>query len=120
MGRALRVAASGSIRVGHIGGDDFLVLADPEALDPLAVSVLDAPWSAGGRTVTVSLATVLCPPGSVTDHRAAAACLAPLKEAAKALRGASWVTGQAGFTGHEVRRGSPSAAETVGVEPGVV
>ncbi|WP_055492973.1 GGDEF domain-containing protein [Streptomyces sp. TP-A0356] len=106
VGRALQGAASGSTRVGHIGGDDFLVLADPEGLDPLAASVLDAPWSAGGRTVTLSLATVLCAPGSVTDHRQAAACLAPLKQAAKALTGASWVLGRAGLPGHEIRRGS--------------
>ncbi|MFJ8108421.1 EAL domain-containing protein [Streptomyces sp. NPDC096132] len=119
VGRALQVAASGSTRVGHIGGDDFLVLADPESLEPVASSVLDAPWSAGGRPVTLSLATVLCPPGSVADHRQAAACLTPLKQAAKSLRGASWVWGRAGFSGHEVRRGSPPvAAEAVGAEPG--
>lgn len=79
VGRALLMTASGNARVGHIGGDDFLVLADPEALEPLAVSVLDAPWSAGGHPVTLSLATVLCRPGSVSDHRQAAAGLAPLK-----------------------------------------
>ncbi|MFI7504842.1 GGDEF domain-containing protein [Streptomyces sp. NPDC049687] len=119
VGRALQVAASGSTRVGHIGGDDFLVLADPEDLEPLAASVLDTPWSAGGSPVTLSLATVLCPSGSVTDHRQAAACLAPLKKAAKSLRGASWVLGRAGLCGHEVRRGSPPvAAGAVGVEPG--
>ncbi|AIR97142.1 GGDEF domain-containing protein [Streptomyces glaucescens] len=105
VGRALQLAASGSVRVGHIGGDDFLVLADPEGLDPLAASVLDAPWSAGGRAVTLSLATVVCGPGSVADHRQAAACLAPLKKAAKALGGTSWVRGRAGMPGHEVLRG---------------
>jgi predicted signal transduction protein with EAL and GGDEF domain len=106
VGRTLQHAASGTTRVGHIGGDDFLVLADPETLGPLAGTVLDAPWSAGGRSVTLSLATVLCAPGSVTDHRQAAACLAPLKQAAKALSGASWVLGRAGLPGHEVLRGS--------------
>ncbi|KOU74309.1 diguanylate cyclase (GGDEF) domain-containing protein [Streptomyces sp. MMG1533] len=111
VGRALLHAVSGSARVGHIGGDDFLVLADPEGLEPLAASVLDVPWSAGGRPVTLSLATVLCVPGSVTDHREAAACLAPLKQAAKSLSGASWVLGRAGLPGHEIRRGS--GAETV-------
>ncbi|MEU1203076.1 GGDEF domain-containing protein [Streptomyces sp. NPDC005813] len=105
VGRALQHAASGATRVGHIGGDDFLVLADPDTLDPLATSLLDASWSAGGRAITLSLATVLCAPGSVTDHRQAAACLAPLKKAAKALNGASWVLGRAGLPGHEVRRG---------------
>ncbi|MFC3571838.1 GGDEF domain-containing protein [Streptomyces yaanensis] len=114
VGRALQGAASGSMRVGHIGGDDFLVLADPDGLDPLATSVLDAPWSAGGRTVTLSLATILCAPGSVADHRQAAACLAPLKQAAKALTGASWVLGRAGLPGHEIRRGSAAAPAQAG------
>ncbi|WP_210592053.1 EAL domain-containing protein [Streptomyces sp. GESEQ-35] len=122
VGRALQHAASGSTtQVGHIGGDDFLVLADPEGLDPLAASVLDAPWSAGGLAVTLSLATVLCVPGSVADHRQASAWLAPLKKAAKSLTGASWVLGRAGLPGHEIRRGSgagPTPAEWAVVEPG--
>ncbi|MFF3000041.1 EAL domain-containing protein [Streptomyces sp. NPDC057950] len=114
VGRALQLAASEATRVGHIGGDDFLVLADPDTLDPLASSVLDAPWSAGGRPVTLSLATILCAPGSVSDHRQAAACLAPLKQAAKSLSGASWVLGCAGLPGHEVRRGSGAAQAQAG------
>ncbi|MEU6261361.1 GGDEF domain-containing protein [Streptomyces sp. NPDC047043] len=119
--RALQHAASGSTRVGHIGGDDFLVLADPEGVDPLARAVLDAPWSAGGRPVTLSLATVLCRPGSVTDHRQVAACLAPLKKAAKSLNGASWVLGRAGLPGYEILRGSeatPAQAGCAVAEPG--
>jgi predicted signal transduction protein with EAL and GGDEF domain len=122
VGRALQHAASGSTRVGHIGGDDFLVLADPEGLDPLARTVLDAPWSAGGRPVTLSLATVVCPPGSVADHRQAAACLAPLKKAAKSLQGASWVLGRAGLPGYEILRGSGAAPAQAGcavAEPGI-
>lgn len=122
VGRALQMTASGNAHVGHIGGDDFLVLADAELLEPLAASVLDALWSAGGHPVTLSLATVLCRPGSVTDHRQAAACLAPLKKAAKSLRGASWVVGHAGLAGYEIRRGAPPMAsagtEAVGAEPG--
>ncbi|MFG2131481.1 EAL domain-containing protein [Streptomyces sp. NPDC048751] len=118
VGRVLQRSASGATRVGHIGGDDFLVLADPEALDPLAAEVLDASWSAGGRPVTLSLATVLCAPGSVTDHRQAAAFLAPLKQAAKSLRGTSWVLGQVGLPGHEIRRGAGVAAGCAVAEPG--
>ncbi|MFI1163903.1 EAL domain-containing protein [Streptomyces sp. NPDC020801] len=114
VGRALQRAATGTTRVGHIGGDDFLVLADPDELDPLAASVLDAPWSAGGLPVTLSLATVVCAAGSVTNHRQAAACLAPLKKAAKALHGASWVLGRAGRPGHEVRRGPAATAAQAG------
>ncbi|MEU9437346.1 GGDEF domain-containing protein [Streptomyces sp. NPDC048252] len=116
VGRALQLTASGNARVGHIGGDDFLVLADPEGLEPLVSTVLDVPWSAGGSPVTLSLATVLCRPGSVTDHRQAAACLAPLKKAAKSLRGASWVVGHAGLAGYQIRRGSqPMAPAGTGV-----
>ncbi|CAL9639127.1 hypothetical protein SUDANB105_06300 [Streptomyces sp. enrichment culture] len=121
VGRALQLAASGSTRVGHIGGDDFLVLGDPEGLHRLAASVLDAPWSAGGLPVTLSLATVVCGPGSVADHRQAAASLAPLKKAAKALTGASWVLGRAGLPGHEVLRGVESVPRQAGCavsEPG--
>ncbi|MFJ4524375.1 EAL domain-containing protein [Streptomyces sp. NPDC088810] len=110
VGRALHQAVAGHARVGHIGGDDFLVLADEEALDPLAAAVLDVPWAAGGRPVTCSLATVVCGPGSVGDHHQAAAQLAPLKKAAKALGGASWVLGRAGSPGHEVLRGDPGQA----------
>ncbi|MGW3108584.1 EAL domain-containing protein [Streptomyces sp. NPDC001100] len=108
VGRALQLTASGHTRVGHIGGDDFLVLTDPEGLEPLAATVLEVPWAAGGRTVTLSLATVLCVPGSVTDHRQAAASLAPLKQAAKALDGTSWVLGRAGLDGYEILCGAPT------------
>ncbi|MFF7975225.1 EAL domain-containing protein [Streptomyces sp. NPDC007905] len=114
VGRALQEAVAGHARVGHIGGDDFLVLAEEEALDPLAGAVLDAPWSAGGRPVTLSLATVVCGPGSVSDHRQAAARLAPLKKAAKALRGTSWVLAHAGLPGYEIRRGSGTAPAQAG------
>ncbi|MFE1310331.1 EAL domain-containing protein [Streptomyces sp. NPDC058755] len=120
VGRALEQAAARDARVGHIGGDDFLLLAEEEVLDPLVAGVLDAPWSAGGRPVTLSLATVVCLPGSVSDHRQAAAHLAPLKKAAKALRGTSWVLARAGLPGHEIRRGSGAAPAQAGyatVEP---
>ncbi|MEU5185075.1 GGDEF domain-containing protein [Streptomyces longwoodensis] len=127
VGRTLHGAAaadrSGTTRVGHIGGDDFLVLTDPEGLEPVAAAVLDAPWAAAGRPVTLSLATVVCPPGGVAGHQEAAARLAPLKKAAKALHGASWVLGRAGLPGYEIRRGSPpvrtAGSAPVGAEPGL-
>ncbi|MCT9083505.1 GGDEF domain-containing protein [Streptomyces fulvoviolaceus] len=114
VGQALQHAATGNTRVGHIGGDDFLFLADPEGLVALAASVLDAPWTAGGLPVTLSLATVVCVPGSVVDHREAAACLAPLKKAAKSLSGTSWVVGRAGLPGYEIRRGSEVSTAQAG------
>ncbi|ARF54102.1 GGDEF domain-containing protein [Streptomyces gilvosporeus] len=130
VGRALAEVAARepTARVGHIGGDDFLVLAGSEGPGPFAEAVLDVPWSAGGRPVTLSLATVDCPPGSVRDHGEAAAALAPLKKAAKALPGASWVVGRPGSQRTEVRRGAvgrvrgpvapcgPTSAGTAGTE----
>ncbi|MFG2136355.1 EAL domain-containing protein [Streptomyces sp. NPDC048650] len=108
VGRVLAEVAARqpAARVGHIGGDDFLVLAGPEGPAPFAAAVLDAAWSAGGRPVTLSLATVDCPPGSVGGHGEAAAALAPLKKAAKALPGASWVVGRPGSGRMEVLRGA--------------
>ncbi|MGW7491819.1 bifunctional diguanylate cyclase/phosphodiesterase [Streptomyces sp. NPDC054786] len=108
VGRTLAQVAAGEPAglVGHIGGDDFLVLAGPDGLEPFAAALLDVSWSAGGRPVTLSLATVVCPPDTVTGHRAAAAALAPLKKAAKALPGASWVLGRPGSERTEIRRGA--------------
>ncbi|MFI6769074.1 EAL domain-containing protein [Streptomyces sp. NPDC050355] len=109
VGRTLAGVAAGepACRVGHIGGDDFLVLTEPDGLEPFAAALLDVAWSAGGRPVSLSLATAVCPPGGVGGHHAAAAALAPLKKAAKALPGASWVLGRPGSQRTEIRRGSP-------------
>ncbi|MFE7316882.1 GGDEF domain-containing protein [Streptomyces sp. NPDC057555] len=120
VGRALAEVAADepASRVGHIGGDDFLVLAEPDGLEPFAKALLDVGWAAGEMPVTLSLATVVCPPGSVTGHGAAAAALAPLKKAAKELPGASWVVGRPGAERTEVRRGArarvPRPADAAG------
>ncbi|MEU3713526.1 EAL domain-containing protein [Streptomyces catenulae] len=110
VGRALAEVAGREpdARVGHIGGDDFLVLAEPGGLEPFAAALLDVGWEAGGAPVTLSLATVVCPPGSVSGHGQAAAALAPLKKAAKALTGASWVVGRPDTDVTERRRGRPA------------
>ncbi|MFI8996884.1 EAL domain-containing protein [Streptomyces sp. NPDC053542] len=115
VGAALARAARGdaACRVGHIGGDDFLVLTDPEGLEAVAAAVLDVPWSAGGRPVTLSLATVVCPAGAVAGHAEAAAALAPLKKAAKGLAGGSWVLRRYGTPHHEVRRGRMPGPATI-------
>ncbi|MFF4604671.1 EAL domain-containing protein [Streptomyces sp. NPDC001339] len=108
VGRTLAEVAAGvpASWVGHIGGDDFLVLTEPDGLEPFTAALLDVVWPVGGRPVTLSLATVVCPPGSVPGHRAAAAALAPLKKEAKALPGASWVVGRPGAARTEIRRGA--------------
>ncbi|GGP61939.1 GGDEF domain-containing protein [Saccharothrix coeruleofusca] len=112
IGRALTEAASTwpGTQVGHVGGDDFLVVTGVDELAPLATRLLDTPFDAEGMPVTLSLATLVCAAGSVASYREVSRLLAPLKERAKALEGASWVQGRPGSAGVEVLRGAPRLA----------
>ncbi|MFB9432218.1 EAL domain-containing protein [Streptoalloteichus tenebrarius] len=114
IGRSLTDAAAPlrSVFVGHVGGDDFLVVADLDDLVPLATAVLDAPRSVAGMPISLSLATLVCAPGSVADHREVSRLLAPLKQQAKALLGSSWVLGRPGSPRVDVLRGAPAGAHS--------
>ncbi|WHT22237.1 GGDEF domain-containing protein [Crossiella sp. CA-258035] len=94
--------------VGHIGGDDFLVVCELDDLVRLASAVLDPDRRVHGRSITVSMATLVCAAGSVHDHRETSRLLAPLKQQAKSLRGSSWVLGRPGSTRTDVLRGQPA------------
>ncbi len=96
VGRSLTDAAAplGSVRVGHVGGDDFLLVAHPEDLRQVAERVLDVDRDADGMPVTLSLATLVCPQDSGIDYSEASRQLAPVKRHAKALSGSSWVISQ--------------------------
>jgi diguanylate cyclase (GGDEF)-like protein len=112
VGQALADAADGQpdIRVGHIGGDDFLFVAGLDQLMPLASRLVDTKWLVQGEPITVSLATLVCAAGAVLNYREASRLLAPLKRHAKALPGSSWVVGRPGSDRVDVlRRGRPSA-----------
>lgn len=93
VGRSLTDAAAElpSVQVGHLGGDDFLSVADLDDLVALSEMVLDQPRVAGGLTVTLSLATLVCAPSTVSGYDEVSRMLAPLKRHAKRLRGTSWV-----------------------------
>ncbi|GDY28945.1 GGDEF domain-containing protein [Gandjariella thermophila] len=108
IGRGLTDAAAtlSSVRVGHVGGDDFLFVTGLDDLVPLANALLDTPRSAGGLAVSLSLATLVCASGSVTGYREVSRLLAPLKQHAKALRGSSWVLGRPGSDRVDVLRGT--------------
>ncbi|WP_141982472.1 GGDEF domain-containing protein [Saccharothrix saharensis] len=112
IGRALTdgAAAYPGVQVGHVGGDDFLVVAGLNEIVPFAAGVLDAPFEAEGRGVTLSLATLICAAGSVGSYREVSRLLAPLKEHAKSLRGTSWVLGRPGSDHVDVLRGGPHLA----------
>jgi GGDEF domain-containing protein len=107
IGRGLTDAATtlSSVRVGHVGGDDFLFVAGLDDLVPLANALLDTPRTAGGLAVSLSLATLVCASGSVIGYREVSQLLAPLKQHAKALRGSSWVLGRPGSGRVDVLRG---------------
>ncbi|MGX7828681.1 GGDEF domain-containing protein [Actinokineospora sp. 24-640] len=93
------------VRVGHVGGDDFLVVAEVDEIAALAARVVDRPWSTEGMVVTVSLASLVCGVGAISSYREASRQLAPLKQRAKAVPGSSWVLTRAGSDRVEVLRG---------------
>ncbi len=106
VGKALVDAADGQpgIRVGHIGGDDFLFVAGLDQVMPLAGRLVDTKWAVQGEPVTVSLATLVCSAGSVLSYREASRLLAPLKRQAKSIPGSSWVVGRPGSDRVDVLR----------------
>lgn len=111
IGRSLTDAATSlsSVQVGHVGGDDFLLVADLDDLVALAEQMLDPERTAGGVSVTLSLATLVCTPSTVAGYDEASSRLAPLKKHAKSLSGSSWVMSRPGSDRIEVLRGTPSS-----------
>ncbi|MCP2204420.1 GGDEF domain-containing protein [Lentzea flava] len=93
------------VQVGHVGGDDFLILAGLDETVPLSARLLDKPYTAEGRHITLSLATLICAAGSVGSYREVSRLLAPVKEHAKSLAGSSWVMGRPGSERRDVLRG---------------
>ncbi|MET0236405.1 MAG: EAL domain-containing protein [Kibdelosporangium sp.] len=101
-----------SVVVGHVGGDDFLLVTDLDEISSLAAVLLDTEWAAEGMPVTVSLASLICGVNSVTSYREASQLLAPLKKQAKAVAGSSWVLGRPGTDRVDVLRGRAPASGT--------
>ncbi|EQD87527.1 diguanylate cyclase/phosphodiesterase [Saccharopolyspora erythraea NRRL 2338] len=113
IGRTLTDSAAGmsSVQVGHVGGDDFLIVSDLDDLVPLSEILLDPPRTAGGVDVSLSLATFVCARGTATTYDEVSRQLAPLKRHAKSLHGSSWVMSRPGSDRIDVLRGTPTAPE---------
>ncbi|UJW29048.1 GGDEF domain-containing protein [Saccharothrix sp. AJ9571] len=107
LGRALTEVAARlpKVTLSHVGGDDFLVACDVDEIATLAAAMVDTSWSADGRPVSVSLATLVCTTASVGSYREVSKLLAPLKKRAKEVPGSSWVLGRPGSDRVEVLRG---------------
>lgn len=124
IGRGLTDAATAlpSVQVGHVGGDDFLLVADLDDLVTLSELVLDPERKAENVDISLSLATVVCTQSTVSDYDEVSRLLAPLKQQAKGLHGSSWVMSRPGSDRIDVLRGehpdgSPPAFPTEDPEP---
>ncbi|MGW0893446.1 EAL domain-containing protein [Saccharopolyspora sp. NPDC002578] len=120
IGRVLTDAATSltSVTVGHVGGDDFLLVADLDDLVPLSELLLDPEREAGGVRVTLSLATLVCTQSTVSTYDEVSRMLAPLKQDAKALTGSSWVMSRPGSEHVDVLRGKPQSQQPPPSFPG--
>lgn len=98
VGRSLTDAAAAldTLRVAHVGGDDFLIVAGPGDLPRLAAMVLEQPRDVGGLAISLSLATLVCAAGTVLGYDDVSRRLAPLKRHAKSIPGSSWVQSRPG------------------------
>jgi GGDEF domain-containing protein len=112
LGRALTdaVQAVPSADLAHIGGADFVIISDPDDVMPLGSAVLDEPWEVDGHEVTLSVASLICLPGTVTGHRDVLALLARLHRNAKSIPTTSWVSGRPGTDQVSVLRGALAPA----------
>lgn len=91
--------------VGHIGGDHFVVVCHPDEVGSFGSVVLDEPWKIDGQEVTLSLASLICAPGTVAGHRDVSRILARLHHHAKQMPTTSWVSGRTGSDQVNVLRG---------------
>lgn len=107
VGRSLTDAATSisSVEVGHVGGDDFLLVADLDDLVTLSEMLLDPPRTAGGFEVTLSLATLVCTQSGTSSYDEVSQLLVPLKTEAKDIRGSSWVMSRIGSDKVDLLRG---------------
>ncbi|MGH3837200.1 MAG: EAL domain-containing protein [Pseudonocardiaceae bacterium] len=114
------VNAIPSAAVAHIGGDDFVVICDPDDLIPFGSAVLDEPPEVNGHEITLSLASLICLPGTAAGHRDVTRMLAQLHHHAKSIPTTSWVSGRPGSDRVDVLRGDMDvvpAAEDAGPRP---
>lgn len=107
LGRTLTGLAASLPRttVSHVGADDFLIAADMDELGTLAPALLDTRWTADGVPVNVTLAGLVCAPGSVASYADVSRMLAGLRQRSKKLSGNNWMLGRPGVERVDVIRG---------------
>lgn len=116
LGQALTRAADlvRSAVLAHLGGDDFLVVCDVDDVLPFGSAVLEQRRIVKGRQVALSLASLVCPPGTVRGEHEVSRMLAQLRRRAKSTAGTSWVFGRPGSDAQvQVVRGPDEAVEAL-------
>lgn len=86
------------------------MVTDLDDVVPFGSLLVDEPWRAEGREVTLSLASLICAPGTVAGHRDISRMLAQLRRRAKSRPGTSWVFGRPGSDRVDVVRGRAGVA----------
>lgn len=108
VGAALRTASMNrpGATIAHVGGDDFLLVAELDDVLPLVATVLDTQLQVEQICPSVSVATLVCTSQSIHSYQQASALLAPLKRTAKQLSGTAWVVGRPGTERVDILRGT--------------
>ncbi|BAU29489.1 diguanylate cyclase (GGDEF)-like protein [Aneurinibacillus soli] len=101
MATAIRVTGSKGSFLGHIGGDDFILIGPPAEIEGIVAYILEYFSShfvefeqrgEGGKPVlSISLAAVRCEPGKYSTANQVAEMAAKVKKAAKQISGTSFV-----------------------------
>jgi diguanylate cyclase (GGDEF)-like protein len=81
--------------LGHIGGDDFVLLTVREAAEIAVRGLLERLPDAQTGPISVSVATLDCGTAAIAEPAEVSRQLAPVKHAAKQVRGVSWAVGSA-------------------------
>ncbi len=81
--------------VGHIGGDDFLLLTTRPDAEVSVRGLLDRLPQTTTGPLSVSVATLDCGTGAIADPAEVSRQLAPVKAAAKQVNGVAWAVGVA-------------------------
>lgn len=91
--------------LGHIGGDDFLLVTSRADAEAAISALVDRLPDAEDGTLPISIASLDCPPHSISDPEDVSRQLAPIKRMAKSASGVSWAVGVAGLSQARLRLG---------------
>lgn len=81
--------------VGHIGGDDFLLLTSRPDAEVSVRGLLERLPMTDAGPLAVSVATLDCGTGTIAEPAEVSRQLAPVKKAAKEVHGIAWAVGMA-------------------------